>query len=412
MPRAVAKLHRWTSRPRRTALAAERNAKGCAQTQISHSGRATPTLAGSHGTAATPGGRCSGEPTEEAARFLETTPRSPTKVVAVLLASSCSSLSVRSRSGIESLPAVLRACSSLGLTRWESVVSSRVMCGLALMALGYAYPAYECFKTVEKNKPEIEQLRFWCQYWILVAVLTVLERVGDTFISWLPMYSEAKLAFFIYLWYPKTKGTTYVYETFLKPYVAKHETEIDRNILELRARAGDIAVLYWQKAATYGQTRFVEILQYVASQSPTSRPRPPQQRVRQPPSTAPVRPPAGTQQPQSPKPPRPPPVPVRNQVHDPKPEANPAPVAPPVQNQPTANPSQATNGTSSHLPSGQTDSTQSEASKNSTNEETNPPQETILEESIRVTRNRLRKTRSANVAPPTTGPTSSGGTNH
>ncbi|GJU23895.1 retrovirus-related pol polyprotein from transposon RE1 [Tanacetum coccineum] len=35
------------------------------------------------------------------------------------------------------------------------------------MVFGYAYPAYECFKSVEKNKPDIEQLRFWCQYWIL-----------------------------------------------------------------------------------------------------------------------------------------------------------------------------------------------------------------------------------------------------
>ena len=88
------------------------------------------------------------------------------------------------------------------------------------LVLGYAYPAYECFKTVELNKPEIEQLRFWCQYWyvlvtcrmkdfifqfylassylwlkekllilipffrILVAALTIFERVGESFISW------------------------------------------------------------------------------------------------------------------------------------------------------------------------------------------------------------------------------------
>ncbi|KAJ8636074.1 hypothetical protein MRB53_010341 [Persea americana] len=90
------------------------------------------------------------------------------------------------------------------------------------------------------SKCEIEQLRFWCQYWILLPVLTVFERVGDTFVSWLPMYSEAKLAFFVYLWYPRTKGTTYVYDAFLRPYVAKHETEIDRNLPEFRARAGDI----------------------------------------------------------------------------------------------------------------------------------------------------------------------------
>jgi len=33
------------------------------------------------------------------------------------------------------------------------------------LILGYTYPAFECFKTVEKNKVDIEELRFWCQYW-------------------------------------------------------------------------------------------------------------------------------------------------------------------------------------------------------------------------------------------------------
>lgn len=33
------------------------------------------------------------------------------------------------------------------------------------MLLGYAFPAFECYKVVEKNKVEIEELRFWCKYW-------------------------------------------------------------------------------------------------------------------------------------------------------------------------------------------------------------------------------------------------------
>ncbi|KAL9263957.1 HVA22-like protein [Drosera capensis] len=169
------------------------------------------------------------------------------------------------------------------------MIGSLITRGL-VMTFGYAYPAYMCFKVVEKNKPEVEQLRFWCQYWILVALLTVFERIGDTFISWVPMYSEAKLAFYVYLWYPRTMGTTYVYDSFFRPYIAMHETEIDRNLSELKIRAGDIAVQYWQKAATYSQTRFFDILQYVAAQS-TPRPRPtqaPQQapRIRQPAAAA------------------------------------------------------------------------------------------------------------------------------
>ncbi|KAH0875965.1 hypothetical protein HID58_073327, partial [Brassica napus] len=140
-----------------------------------------------------------------------------------------------------------------------------------LMVFGYAYPAYECFKTVEQNKPEIQQLQFWCQYWILVAALTIFERVGDTLVSWLPMYSEAKLAFFIYLWFPKTKGTTYVYDSFFKPYVSKHENEIDRSLTEVKTRAGDMAMIYLHKAINHGHTRFFEILQYIAEQSSPKR---------------------------------------------------------------------------------------------------------------------------------------------
>ncbi|KAB5557667.1 hypothetical protein DKX38_008576 [Salix brachista] len=163
---------------------------------------------------------------------------------------------------------------ALCAARVYKMIGSFLTKGL-VMVFGYAYPAYECYKTVELNKPEIEHLRFWCQYWILVAVLTVCERIGDAFISWVPMYSEAKLAFYIYLWYPKTKGTSYVYDSFFRPYVAKHENDIDRSLLELRTRAGDMAVVYWQRAASYGQTRVFDVLQYIASQS-TPRPRPAQ----------------------------------------------------------------------------------------------------------------------------------------
>lgn len=49
--------------------------------------------------------------------------------------------------------------------------------------------------------------------------------------------------------------------------ILRHEPEIDKSLLELRTRAGDMFFLYWQKAASYGQTRVFDILQYIASQS-------------------------------------------------------------------------------------------------------------------------------------------------
>ncbi|CAI9301975.1 unnamed protein product [Lactuca saligna] len=138
---------------------------------------------------------------------------------------------------------------------------------LLILLLAYAYPAYECFKNVEKNKPDLELLRFWCQYWILIAAMTVWDPFGDSIIGWLPMYSEAKLVFCVYLWYPKTKGTKYVYDTFLKPYITKHEAEIDRTLSELKTRAGDSASLYLSRVMSYAQTRAFDILQIVMSQS-------------------------------------------------------------------------------------------------------------------------------------------------
>ncbi|CAI0435282.1 unnamed protein product [Linum tenue] len=291
--------------------------------------------------------------------------------------------------------------------------------GLVLV-FGYAYPAYECYKTVELNKPEIEQLRFWCQYWILVAVLTVSERIGDAFISWVPMYSEAKLAFFIYLWYPKTKGTTYVYDSFFRPYVAKHENEIDRNLLELRTRAGDMAILYWQRAASYGQTRVFDILQYVSAQS-IPRPRPVQQQQQGPRARSASNPPIRRQPAGSKPEPEEPPSPTSSTsstqhqtelataeeaVSSKSPQATiPPSVAP---NQPRAPyPSKAPNAPTRSLsapsepqpnPSApeamQIESAAAPPSNDPAAAAAPAPKETVIEEAIRLTRGRLRKARS------------------
>ncbi|XVF55823.1 hypothetical protein PTKIN_Ptkin06aG0067400 [Pterospermum kingtungense] len=85
--------------------------------------------------------------------------------------------------------------------------------------------------------------------------------------SWLPMYDELKLTLLIYLWFPKTKGTSYVYETLLRPYMTRNETEMDRKIQEFRARAWDFALYYWQNCTEMGQTKIFEMIQYLFGQS-------------------------------------------------------------------------------------------------------------------------------------------------
>lgn len=135
-----------------------------------------------------------------------------------------------------------------------------------ILVFGYAYPAFQCFKTLEKNKVAIPELRFWCQYWIIVALLSVLERFLDIFISWIPFYRGIKLIMYIYLWHPGTKGSTYMYDTLVQPYVSRHETNIDRGIAELKERTWNFILSYWYNCADMSSKKVIQCLQLLMTQ--------------------------------------------------------------------------------------------------------------------------------------------------
>ena len=54
------------------------------------------------------------------------------------------------------------------------------------------------------HKKSPEKLRGWCIYWLVLATFTVFERITDAFLFFLPLYHEAKVAFVVYLWHPKS----------------------------------------------------------------------------------------------------------------------------------------------------------------------------------------------------------------
>ncbi|XP_021892532.1 HVA22-like protein j isoform X2 [Carica papaya] len=68
-------------------------------------------------------------------------------------------------------------------------------------------------------------------------LVTILEKVGDVFLSWLPMYGLVKMAVLICLWHPTTqKITAHAYENLLRPCLAKHEKDIDGVMKEFGSR--------------------------------------------------------------------------------------------------------------------------------------------------------------------------------
>lgn len=137
-------------------------------------------------------------------------------------------------------------------------------CRLLVLLLGYIYPVYCTFKALEKKKPD--GVRTWCEYWVVMAVFTVLEQVGDMTVFWLPMYNESKVLFVVWLWHQRTQGAAYVYGTVLAPLLQRHETEIDQRLDEARAKVGDSTYSYYQRSIAYVQGRFVQFVHSLPQQ--------------------------------------------------------------------------------------------------------------------------------------------------
>ncbi|KAG6498308.1 hypothetical protein ZIOFF_046220 [Zingiber officinale] len=150
-----------------------------------------------------------------------------------------------------------------------------------ILALGHVYPAYKCYKTVELNKPEIEQLRFWCQYWILVAFLSVLGAFADVFFSWWASFHSTMKQNWestCFCGIPKQtyesklfQGATIVYEKYVGPYIAEHEHEIDLTLLEFRARASDSALIAQQLLASFLKASLSGMVKYALLMMPAQK---------------------------------------------------------------------------------------------------------------------------------------------
>ena len=116
-------------------------------------------------------------------------------------------------------------------------------------------------QALEMHKKSPEKLRGWCIYWLVLATFTVFERITDAFLFFLPLYHEAKVAFVVYLWHPKSQGALYIYDKFVAPTLSKHEGLIDRKIEETQAKVGDVIFSYSKMAYAYVQKMTLQLLQ-------------------------------------------------------------------------------------------------------------------------------------------------------
>eukprot|EP00330_Aristerostoma_sp_ATCC50986_P009663 CAMPEP_0114600086 /NCGR_PEP_ID=MMETSP0125-20121206/22627_1 /TAXON_ID=485358 ORGANISM="Aristerostoma sp., Strain ATCC 50986" /NCGR_SAMPLE_ID=MMETSP0125 /ASSEMBLY_ACC=CAM_ASM_000245 /LENGTH=176 /DNA_ID=CAMNT_0001807807 /DNA_START=17 /DNA_END=547 /DNA_ORIENTATION=+ len=105
------------------------------------------------------------------------------------------------------------------------LVITGIASGFITALMGFLYPAYMSFKSLESAE-ETDDMQ-WLTYWVVFVTTQFLDNVFGIFFSLIPLYHLAKLVFYVYLYYPKSRGAVKVYEIAIRPLLKKYESKID-----------------------------------------------------------------------------------------------------------------------------------------------------------------------------------------
>merc|ERR1711934_662491 len=97
--------------------------------------------------------------------------------------------------------------------------------GLLCNFVGFVYPAYASFKSLESQNTNDDRL--WLTYWVVYSCFCLIEGFLEYVLFWVPFYYPIKLAFLFFLFLPQTKGAMQLYEKFLRPALKPYVTMID-----------------------------------------------------------------------------------------------------------------------------------------------------------------------------------------
>ncbi|KAI9669706.1 MAG: hypothetical protein M1831_007402 [Alyxoria varia] len=108
--------------------------------------------------------------------------------------------------------------------------------------------------TTQTSATPSTALRPWTIYLLTVTLLHTTESLALTLcplLSYLPLYAWARLFLHLYLLLPgDSQGATFIYTTYISPFLSRHESAIERSIANLTTRARQYGQLgAWAEAA-------------------------------------------------------------------------------------------------------------------------------------------------------------------
>ncbi|KAI0719990.1 TB2/DP1, HVA22 family-domain-containing protein [Cerioporus squamosus] len=101
-----------------------------------------------------------------------------------------------------------------------------------LLSAWFAFllPSYATWKALAHRPVSEPDLERWCMYWAVVGAFVAFEYVTGWLLDWVPFYWEVRTVFLLFLSLPQTQGSTWVYQTYLQPFLIKNQADIDASI--------------------------------------------------------------------------------------------------------------------------------------------------------------------------------------
>ncbi|KAL1931401.1 hypothetical protein VTP01DRAFT_9543 [Rhizomucor pusillus] len=112
-------------------------------------------------------------------------------------------------------------------------------------AISWVYPAYASFKAIES--PTTADDKQWLTYWTVIGFVQLIEYFSDILLYWFPFYYLFKTLFVLYLALPQFRGAEVLYSRFLRPYLLKAQSDIDKGAADLRQKVSDVASEFSKK---------------------------------------------------------------------------------------------------------------------------------------------------------------------
>lgn len=103
----------------------------------------------------------------------------------------------------------------------------------ASSVIAILFPVFASYKALRTADPA--QLSPWLMYWVIFALLTLVETHLSLLLFFVPFYSTMRLLVLLYLVLPQTQGARVVYQTHIHPFLSHNESRIEQAIVDIHA---------------------------------------------------------------------------------------------------------------------------------------------------------------------------------